>query len=201
MHFSHFSAALVASLATGSMAALDKPALWSNMKIVTPVVNFLAQSPIKSLVAHKAGELREGCYARINLEKKDPTKFRMYTVNYEDCGEGWTLCQEQGQGLDINELATQWGRVPVHLRSKVNDIVHWKGSGGSAWNRAGCTVSFGSSGQVSVPVMIHEASHCVDFNVSKPEVLEWHARKSPDPSSGRTTVECSAVFVGSVRVT
>lgn len=83
------------------------------------------------------------------------------------CGLPWFVCREEGAEPSVEQLADVFSRIPIGMRQFVGDVVHFKGgSGASAWQSSILHVSGGSA--LSVPVWLHEASHCVDGAVRCP---------------------------------
>ncbi|KAH6697169.1 hypothetical protein F5X68DRAFT_272189 [Plectosphaerella plurivora] len=151
--------ALVASSVLGQ--ELSKPAAWPNLDVFRPMLNLIPRQALHEIVALPAGQITKGCRDRVLLDGRDPTKFSAYMIIYGDCAVPWVVCREEGAEGNLDQLAQTFARLPVGMRQWVGDVVHFKGgSGGSAWQSSILHVSGNSA--YSVPVLIHEASHCVD---------------------------------------
>jgi hypothetical protein len=66
-------------------------------------------------------------------------------------------------------VANTFARIPVGMRQWVGDVVHFKGGSGRSALQSSILYVSGNSA-FNVPVLIHEASHCVDGGVCDPSL-------------------------------
>ncbi|KAL0932265.1 uncharacterized protein CTRU02_213218 [Colletotrichum truncatum] len=156
------TAALQLTLASVAVLGqeISKPAAWPNLDQFAPTLGTLTRTSTR-ISPWVSGNISRGCRDRVLLDKRDPTKFKAYTIYMGDCDIPWVICREDGAEPSIDKLVDTLARVPVGMRQFVGDVVHFKGgNGASAWQSSILHVNGDSAG--SVAVLIHEASHCVD---------------------------------------
>ncbi|KAH8884136.1 hypothetical protein GQ53DRAFT_811071 [Thozetella sp. PMI_491] len=149
----------VGMLASNVAALLAHPALWPNLDFIAPTLGTLPATSV-SISQWGSNEMSKGCRDRVVADGKSPTNFKQYSVKLGDCSQEWYICQENGAPLSINDLAQNFARLPVRMRQWVNNVVHYN-SGGGAYAYGSDVAFFG--GSTGTAVMIHEATHTVDF--------------------------------------
>ncbi|KAH9213334.1 hypothetical protein DL95DRAFT_302714 [Leptodontidium sp. 2 PMI_412] len=120
------------------------------------------------------GWIPQLCLDAIRGENLSPWDVEVFNVHYTDCSQAWTFCRHRGASLSQIDMIDLFGRLPVHERQWVVNIVAVPGANSAYWN--GALALF--RGSVGVPsVFQHEIGHALDqYNHGSPTVStrwEW----------------------------
>ncbi|KAK8117223.1 uncharacterized protein PG998_005504 [Apiospora kogelbergensis] len=130
-----------------------------------------------------------------NVKAED---FITFQVQYADCSDPWIMCYHKDSETSMDNIAIQFGRIPIQMREWVKHVVTIPDSTGWAYMDGANTIYMKPSDKMQT-TMVHETAHAVDLNggyngsvLSGSDVwtsnyaLDSHV---PDPYSRTDTVE------------
>ncbi|KAK8879711.1 conidiation-specific protein [Apiospora arundinis] len=191
-------AASLATAKTDIWAALSKPPLRPNFDDFQPILASVLPETHYNIAQWASGWIPSDCkgYAKDHNVKAED--FITYQVQYADCSDPWIMCYHKNSEISMDNIAIQFGRLPVQMREWVKHVVTIPDSTGWAYMDGANTVYMKPSDKMQT-TMVHETAHAVDLNGGyNGTVLSgsaiWTGNYSldshvPDPYSRTDTVE------------
>ncbi|OBT66254.1 hypothetical protein VE03_04345 [Pseudogymnoascus sp. 23342-1-I1] len=155
------AAAAAVLFGSPALAELGKPTLFSDG--LSPHVDSVFWEhlkPTQSTYDKWAwGWIPETCFNHANDNNVSPYDMEMYNVHYTDCDSAFVFCRHNAANLAIAEMIDLFGRLPIHERQYITNVIAVPGAG-SAYETSAIVVFQGPVGTPSV--FQHEVGHAVD---------------------------------------
>ncbi|KAI0146495.1 hypothetical protein BJ166DRAFT_596477 [Pestalotiopsis sp. NC0098] len=152
-------AILALCAAVRSALSSSKPPLWENLDQFSPALTSELPMTDLSITPWEPGVISQGCMNVTIKDEQDPRTFSAYSVKYDDCGQSWNFCIQNGSNQSIEDLAITFGQTPVRLRQYTSDVVmSTDGFGALVGNQTLMLYM-----PATVQMLLHEMTHNADM--------------------------------------
>ncbi|KAK7943503.1 uncharacterized protein PG986_012616 [Apiospora aurea] len=144
-------------------ARLDKPAVRKDFTGFEPLLVANLPETKYNISVWARGWIPSDCNGYADSHNVSAADFIIYQVQYNDCGDPWIMCYHKDSETSIENIAKQFGRIPIQMREWVKHVVTIPDKMGWAYMDKGNTVFMRPTDSM-VTTMIHETAHAVDLN-------------------------------------
>ncbi|KAK8085660.1 hypothetical protein PG997_006931 [Apiospora hydei] len=144
-------------------ARLDKPAVRKDFTGFEPLLIANLPETKYNISVWARGWIPSDCNGYADSHNVSAADFIIYQVQYNDCGDPWIMCYHKDSEASIENIAKQFGRIPIQMREWVKHVVTIPDKMGWAYMDKGNTVFMRPTDSM-VTTMIHETAHAVDLN-------------------------------------
>ncbi|KAJ6543560.1 hypothetical protein DFH09DRAFT_1390735 [Mycena vulgaris] len=106
------------------------------------------------------------CAPYMGAGKECTANMTATNVNFEDCGDPFTVCRCSDATMDMDTVLDRLGRVPVGLRRYMGVVVVLGGTEPHAYTLTNGDIHL--FGDCAMDTWVHEASHSFDFGTADP---------------------------------
>ncbi|KAK8069973.1 hypothetical protein PG994_006589 [Apiospora phragmitis] len=142
---------------------LTKPAVRSSFNGFEPLLAANLPERQYNISVWASGWIPSDCNGYASDHNVSAADFIIYQVQYSDCSDPWILCYHKDSETSIQNIAKQFGRIPIQMREWVKHVVTIPDTMGWAYMDKGNTVYMRPSDAMQT-TMVHETAHAVDLN-------------------------------------
>ncbi|KAJ6468663.1 hypothetical protein C8R47DRAFT_989909 [Mycena vitilis] len=143
---------------------------------------YSALPPASSTLLELTG-LPDACSQYVGLGNECTTNMTATNIQFEDCGNGFTVCRCDDATMSMDTVRDRFGRVPVGLRRYVGNVLVLNDTEPHAVTLVTGDIHF--FGDCAMDTWIHESTHSFDFANDTP--------RSSDPAWAQAIADDSCV--------